>query len=77
MRYLTDQMHERVAGSVVIWYDSVLKDGSLKWQNELNNDNRQVRKIMTVKMIKMKKRGMIMVMIAKKSAIATWWLARL
>ncbi|KAL2101498.1 hypothetical protein ACEWY4_003259 [Coilia grayii] len=40
LRYLTDQMHERVPGSVIVWYDSVLKDGSLKWQNELNNDNR-------------------------------------
>lgn len=46
LRYLTDQMHERVPGSAVIWYDSVLKDGSLKWQNELNEGNRQVRKMM-------------------------------
>lgn len=42
LRYITDQMHERVPGSVVIWYDSVLKNGSLNWQNELNDDNRQV-----------------------------------
>ncbi|KTG32049.1 hypothetical protein cypCar_00043923, partial [Cyprinus carpio] len=42
LRYFTDQMHERVPGSVVIWYDSVLKNGSLSWQNELNDDNRQV-----------------------------------
>uniref|UniRef100_A0A673IXX1 Cytosolic endo-beta-N-acetylglucosaminidase n=1 Tax=Sinocyclocheilus rhinocerous TaxID=307959 RepID=A0A673IXX1_9TELE len=40
LRYLTDQVHERVPGSVVIWYDSVLKNGSLNWQNELNDDNR-------------------------------------
>uniref|UniRef100_A0A8C1FVL9 Cytosolic endo-beta-N-acetylglucosaminidase n=1 Tax=Cyprinus carpio carpio TaxID=630221 RepID=A0A8C1FVL9_CYPCA len=40
LRYLTDQMHERVPGSVVIWYDSVLKNGSLDWQNKLNDDNR-------------------------------------
>ncbi|XP_050961845.1 LOW QUALITY PROTEIN: cytosolic endo-beta-N-acetylglucosaminidase [Labeo rohita] len=40
LRYLTDQMHERVPGSVVIWYDSVLKNGKLSWQNELNDDNR-------------------------------------
>lgn len=46
LRYLTDQMHERVPGSMVIWYDSVLNDGSLKWQNELNDSNRQVRKKM-------------------------------
>ncbi|CAM4357491.1 unnamed protein product [Leuciscus chuanchicus] len=41
LRYLTDQMHERIPGSVVIWYDSVLKNGALNWQNELNDDNRQ------------------------------------
>ncbi|KAA0705574.1 Cytosolic endo-beta-N-acetylglucosaminidase [Triplophysa tibetana] len=41
LRYLTDQMHERVPSSVVIWYDSVLKNGSLSWQNELNDKNRQ------------------------------------
>ncbi|KAJ8345547.1 hypothetical protein SKAU_G00297400 [Synaphobranchus kaupii] len=40
LRYLTDQMHERVAGSMVLWYDSVLEDGGLKWQNELNDSNR-------------------------------------
>lgn len=50
LRYLTDQMHERVPGSMVIWYDSVLNDGSLKWQNELNDSNRQVRKkLLTMK----------------------------
>ncbi|XP_076852493.1 cytosolic endo-beta-N-acetylglucosaminidase [Brachyhypopomus gauderio] len=40
LRYLTAQMHERVPGSLVIWYDSVLDDGLLKWQNELNDRNR-------------------------------------
>ncbi|KAG7335189.1 hypothetical protein KOW79_001785 [Hemibagrus wyckioides] len=40
LRYLTDQMHEHVPSSLVIWYDSVLEDGSLKWQNQLNNSNR-------------------------------------
>ncbi|KAM9457958.1 cytosolic endo-beta-N-acetylglucosaminidase [Clarias gariepinus] len=40
LRYLTEQMHEQVPGSLVIWYDSVLEDGSLKWQNQLNNSNR-------------------------------------
>ncbi|XP_016102942.1 cytosolic endo-beta-N-acetylglucosaminidase-like [Sinocyclocheilus grahami] len=33
-------MHEHVPGSVVIWYDSVLKNGTLDWQNKLNDDNR-------------------------------------
>uniref|UniRef100_A0A8C7HN81 Cytosolic endo-beta-N-acetylglucosaminidase n=1 Tax=Oncorhynchus kisutch TaxID=8019 RepID=A0A8C7HN81_ONCKI len=40
LRYLTDQMHERVPGSMVLWYDSVLENGQLKWQNELNPSNR-------------------------------------
>ncbi|XP_042247664.1 cytosolic endo-beta-N-acetylglucosaminidase isoform X1 [Thunnus maccoyii] len=38
--YLTDQMHERVPGSLVLWYDSVIENGQLKWQNELNQSNR-------------------------------------
>ncbi|XP_054168952.1 cytosolic endo-beta-N-acetylglucosaminidase-like [Oppia nitens] len=35
---LSDKMHRLVNGSrnLVIWYDSVITDGSLKWQNELN-----------------------------------------
>ncbi|XP_060945922.1 cytosolic endo-beta-N-acetylglucosaminidase [Limanda limanda] len=40
LRYLTDQMHERVSGSLVLWYDSVLESGQLLWQNELNQSNR-------------------------------------
>ncbi|XP_064172057.1 cytosolic endo-beta-N-acetylglucosaminidase [Anguilla rostrata] len=40
LRYLTDQMHERVARSQVLWYDSVLENGDLRWQNELNDRNR-------------------------------------
>uniref|UniRef100_A0A7N6B1N4 Cytosolic endo-beta-N-acetylglucosaminidase n=1 Tax=Anabas testudineus TaxID=64144 RepID=A0A7N6B1N4_ANATE len=40
LRYLTDQMHERVPGSQVLWYDSVIENGQLKWQNELNQSNR-------------------------------------
>ncbi|CAL8317602.1 unnamed protein product [Arctogadus glacialis] len=40
LRYLTDQMHLRRPGSLVIWYDSVMEDGKLKWQNELNARNR-------------------------------------
>lgn len=42
LRYLTDQMHLRRRGSLVLWYDSVLKDGTLHWQNELNTNNRLV-----------------------------------
>ncbi|XP_042360147.1 cytosolic endo-beta-N-acetylglucosaminidase isoform X2 [Plectropomus leopardus] len=40
LRYLTDQMHERVSGSLVLWYDSVIENGQLTWQNELNQSNR-------------------------------------
>ncbi|XP_035511235.1 cytosolic endo-beta-N-acetylglucosaminidase [Morone saxatilis] len=40
LRYLTDQMRERVAGSLVVWYDSVINNGHLQWQNELNQSNR-------------------------------------
>nr|XP_019959230.1 PREDICTED: cytosolic endo-beta-N-acetylglucosaminidase isoform X1 [Paralichthys olivaceus] len=40
LRYLTDQMHERVSGSLVLWYDSVIESGKLVWQNELNQSNR-------------------------------------
>ncbi|XP_040927674.1 cytosolic endo-beta-N-acetylglucosaminidase isoform X2 [Betta splendens] len=40
LRYLTDQMHTRVPGSLVLWYDSVVENGQLKWQNELNPSNR-------------------------------------
>lgn len=40
LRDLTAQVHSAVPGGLVIWYDSVLKDGTLKWQNELNDGNR-------------------------------------
>ncbi|XP_035036139.1 cytosolic endo-beta-N-acetylglucosaminidase isoform X1 [Hippoglossus stenolepis] len=40
LRYLTDQMHERVSGSQVLWYDSVIESGQLLWQNALNQSNR-------------------------------------
>ncbi|XP_034566595.1 cytosolic endo-beta-N-acetylglucosaminidase [Notolabrus celidotus] len=39
LRYLTDQMHLRVSGSLVLWYDSVVETGRLQWQNELNQNN--------------------------------------
>ncbi|XP_069055786.1 cytosolic endo-beta-N-acetylglucosaminidase [Pleurodeles waltl] len=40
LRYLTDRLHERVPGGLILWYDSVTQDGALKWQNELNERNR-------------------------------------
>lgn len=40
LQYLTEQMHERVPGSLILWYDSVIENGQLKWQNELNQSNK-------------------------------------
>lgn len=40
VKYLTDELHRRVPGALVIWYDSVTKEGNLAWQNELNDYNR-------------------------------------
>ncbi|KAM4717208.1 cytosolic endo-beta-N-acetylglucosaminidase isoform 2-T4 [Anableps anableps] len=40
LRYLTEQIHERVPSSLILWYDSVIENGELKWQNELNQSNR-------------------------------------
>ncbi|NXB00345.1 ENASE acetylglucosaminidase, partial [Cnemophilus loriae] len=40
LQKLTAQVHSAVPGGLVIWYDSVLKDGTLRWQNELNDENR-------------------------------------
>uniref|UniRef100_A0A8C9F3R3 Cytosolic endo-beta-N-acetylglucosaminidase n=1 Tax=Pavo cristatus TaxID=9049 RepID=A0A8C9F3R3_PAVCR len=40
LRHLTAQVHGAVPGGLVIWYDSILKSGTLKWQNELNEQNR-------------------------------------
>ncbi|XP_029293728.1 cytosolic endo-beta-N-acetylglucosaminidase [Cottoperca gobio] len=40
LRYLTEQLHERVSGSLLLWYDSVIQNGVLTWQNELNQSNR-------------------------------------
>ncbi|XP_031454813.1 cytosolic endo-beta-N-acetylglucosaminidase [Phasianus colchicus] len=40
LRHLTAQVHSAVPGGLVIWYDSILESGTLKWQNELNEQNR-------------------------------------
>lgn len=37
---LTSEMHRRLPGSLVIWYDSVTKNGDLVWQDQLNDLNR-------------------------------------
>lgn len=40
LRYLTSQLHQQVPGGLVLWYDSVVSSGQLKWQDELNEQNR-------------------------------------
>jgi len=36
---LKEELHNTVPGSLVIWYDSVLHDGNLRWQSALNDKN--------------------------------------
>ncbi|XP_037384900.1 cytosolic endo-beta-N-acetylglucosaminidase-like [Talpa occidentalis] len=40
LQYLTTQLHQHVPGGLVLWYDSVVANGQLKWQDELNEHNR-------------------------------------
>ena len=36
---LREELHKSAPGSLLIWYDSVLHDGQLRWQSALNNKN--------------------------------------
>ena len=36
---LAERMHAAIPHSRVIWYDSVTRDGALKWQDQLNERN--------------------------------------
>ncbi|XP_022957025.1 cytosolic endo-beta-N-acetylglucosaminidase 1-like [Cucurbita moschata] len=38
--HLTQSMHSKLPGSLVIWYDSVTVDGKLDWQDQLNEKNK-------------------------------------
>jgi len=40
VEYLTTEMHRCTEHAEVVWYDSVTRDGELKWQKELNDHNR-------------------------------------
>ncbi|CAL7935875.1 unnamed protein product [Xylocopa violacea] len=39
VKYLTENIHEAIKDSEIIWYDSVTNEGTLNWQNELNTKN--------------------------------------
>nr|XP_034193175.1 cytosolic endo-beta-N-acetylglucosaminidase-like isoform X1 [Osmia lignaria]XP_034193176.1 cytosolic endo-beta-N-acetylglucosaminidase-like isoform X1 [Osmia lignaria]XP_034193177.1 cytosolic endo-beta-N-acetylglucosaminidase-like isoform X1 [Osmia lignaria]XP_034193178.1 cytosolic endo-beta-N-acetylglucosaminidase-like isoform X1 [Osmia lignaria]XP_034193180.1 cytosolic endo-beta-N-acetylglucosaminidase-like isoform X1 [Osmia lignaria]XP_034193181.1 cytosolic endo-beta-N-acetylglucosaminid len=39
VKYLTENIHDAVKDSEIIWYDSVTNEGKLSWQNELNDQN--------------------------------------
>lgn len=43
-RKLTDALKKQSKKNLVIWYDSVTKDGELKWQDSLNEKNKLVTK---------------------------------
>ncbi|KAK8978375.1 hypothetical protein V6N11_028378 [Hibiscus sabdariffa] len=38
--HLTQTMHSSVPGSLVIWYDSITIDGTISYQNQLNEQNK-------------------------------------
>ncbi|XP_070581186.1 cytosolic endo-beta-N-acetylglucosaminidase-like isoform X2 [Ptychodera flava] len=40
VKYLTEELHKVINHSQVLWYDSVINDGTLKWQDQLNEKNR-------------------------------------
>ncbi|KAJ2960243.1 hypothetical protein NQZ79_g4372 [Umbelopsis isabellina] len=41
LKYLTDKIHSRIPHSKIIWYDSMTKEGDIKWQNTLNDMNQE------------------------------------
>lgn len=38
--FLTERVHQEIPGGLVIWYDSITRNGRLDWQNELNHSNK-------------------------------------
>jgi mannosyl-glycoprotein endo-beta-N-acetylglucosaminidase len=40
LKYITEKIHKLKKGSIIIWYDSIIKiNGIIKYQNELNENN--------------------------------------
>lgn len=39
LAYLRKKLHEEVQGAELMWYDSVLHDGTLRWQSMMNESN--------------------------------------
>lgn len=39
LKYLVTEIHNRLPGSIVIWYDSIISTGQLAWQSQLNDKN--------------------------------------
>lgn len=40
VEYLAFRMHQDVPHGIVLWYDSIIETGELRWQNELNDKNK-------------------------------------
>ncbi len=40
LAFLTTEMNKAIPGSQVVWYDSVIQSGQIKYQNELNHLNK-------------------------------------
>lgn len=38
--YFTKKMKEEVPGSIIMWYDSIVSSGEVKWQSMVNEHNR-------------------------------------
>jgi len=39
LKYLRKRIHEEIPGGELMWYDSVVHNGELKWQSALNENN--------------------------------------
>lgn len=38
--YLKERIHLEIPGGLVIWYDSITREGRLSWQNKVNQQNK-------------------------------------